>query len=68
MSEFTTVFQQEIFGLPARRDVDLSINIIPRASLISKAACCMTLTEQEELNILVQKFLDKDYIRPSFSP
>ena len=36
LQEFTNVFQQ-ILGLPPERDIDFSIDLVPRGTLVCKA-------------------------------
>ena len=61
------VFPEELLGIPLEREVDLSIEILPRAAPISKAPYRMVLTELKELKIQLQELLDKGFIRPSVS-
>ena len=37
-------------------------------ALVSRALYCMTTLELTELRMQIQELLDKEYIRPSFSP
>ena len=66
--EFPDVFPEELLGIPLEREVDLSIEILPGTSPISKAPYRMAPTELKELKIQLQEFLDKGFIRPSVSP
>ena len=58
----------EIPKLPPRRDIDFSIDLLPRSTPISKAPYQMSLPELIELKIQLQELLDKEYIKPSVSP
>jgi hypothetical protein len=63
------VFVDEIPELPPRREIDFSIDLLPRSSLVSKAPYRMSLPKLTELKIQLQELLlDKEYIRPSVSP
>ena len=66
--EFPDVFLKEIPGIPLEREVDLSIEILPGATPISRALYRMALTELKELKIQLQELLDKGFIRPNVSP
>ena len=66
--EFPNVFPQELLGIPLKIEVDLSIDILPGTTPISKAPYRMAPTELKDLNIQLQEFLDKGLIRPSVSP
>ena len=68
LHEFRDVFVDEIPELPPRREIDFSIDLLPRSTPISKAPCRMSLSELTELKIQLQELLDKEYIRPSVSP
>ena len=59
--EFKDVFPDEIPGLPAKRDIDFTIELVLGAALVSKAPYRMSTPEMLEL-------LEKKYIRPSVSP
>ena len=60
-------FVDEISELPPRREIDLSIDLLPGSAPISKAPYRMSLPELTELKIQLQELLDKEYIRPSVS-
>ena len=59
--EFPNVFSEELPSIPLEREVDLSIEIVLGATLISRAPYRMTPSELKEL-------LDKGFIRLSVSP
>jgi hypothetical protein len=48
LKEFKDVFQ-EVLALPPRRDIDFSINLMPRAALVSKAPYIMSTPKLKEL-------------------
>ena len=66
--EFSNVFPEELPGIPLEREVDLSIEILPRTAPISRAPYIMAPTEFKELKIQLQELLDKGLIRLSVSP
>eukprot|EP00253_Pinus_taeda_P032829 PITA_32829 len=62
------VFPEEIPGLPPRRNIDFTIELVPGATPISRAPYRMSVPELTELKMQLQELLDKDYIRLSVSP
>eukprot|EP00253_Pinus_taeda_P011376 PITA_11376 len=68
IQEFTDVFPKEIPGLPPRRNIDFTIELVPGAAPVSRAPYRMSIPELTELKIQLQELLDKEYIRPSVSP
>jgi hypothetical protein len=67
LEEFEDVFK-EVPRLPPKRDIDFSINLIPRASLVSKNPYKMSTPELKELQMQIEEILKKGYIHPSVSP
>jgi hypothetical protein len=59
---------KEILGLPPKRDIDFYINLMPRATLVSKTPYRMSTPELKELQMKVEYLLKKGYICPSVSP
>jgi hypothetical protein len=68
LHKFKDLFVDKIPELPPRREIDFSINLLPRSTLISKAPYRMSFPELIELEIHLQELLDKEYIKPSVSP
>ena len=66
--EFPDVFLEELLSIPLEREVDLSIEIVPRTASISRASYRMAPFELKELRLQLQELLDKGFIRPSVSP
>ena len=66
--EFPDVFLEELLSIPLEREVDLSIEIVPRTAPISRASYRMAPFELKELRLQLQELLDKGFIRPSVSP
>eukprot|EP00253_Pinus_taeda_P022952 PITA_22952 len=68
IQEFTDVFPEEIPGLPPKRNIDFTIELVPGAAPVSRAPYRMSVPELTELKMQLQELLDKNYIRPSVSP
>eukprot|EP00253_Pinus_taeda_P016801 PITA_16801 len=68
VQEFADVFPEEVPGLPPKRDIDFTIELIPGAAPVSRAPYRMSVPELTELKMQLQELLDKQYIRPSVSP
>jgi hypothetical protein len=64
LREFKDIFPEEVLGLPTKRDLDFSIDLVHRATPTSKVPYVMSTIELVEL----KEMLDKGYIRPSVSP
>ena len=62
------MFPDEIPGLPPKRDIDFTIELVPGAALVSKAPYMMSTPEMLELKMKLQELLEKKCIRPSVSP
>jgi len=45
LHEFRDLFVDKITELPPRREIDFSIDLLPRSTLISKEPCRMSLLE-----------------------
>ena len=67
LKEFEDVFK-EVPGLPPRRDIDFSIDLMPGATPISKTPYRMSTPELKELQMQLEEILKKGYICPSVSP
>jgi hypothetical protein len=50
LKEFEDVFQ-EVPGLPPKRDIDFSVNLMPGAALVSKTPYKMSTPELKELQL-----------------
>eukprot|EP00253_Pinus_taeda_P011854 PITA_11854 len=68
VQEFVDVFPEEVPGLPPKRDIDFTIELIPGAAPVSRAPYRMSVPELTECKMELQELLDKQYIRPSVSP
>jgi hypothetical protein len=58
----------KFLGLTQKRYVDLSIDLIPRATLGTKNTYRMSTIEMKELHMQPEELLKKGYIHPSVSP
>lgn len=66
VQEFSNVFPGELSGLPPDREIEFSIDLIPRMISISQAPY-LTPKELKKLKVQLQELVDKGYIRPSVS-
>ena len=62
------MFPNEIPGLPPKRDIDFTIELVPGAAPVSKAPYRMSTPEMLELKMQLQELLEKKYIQSSVSP
>jgi hypothetical protein len=67
LKEFEDV-SREVPGLPPKRDIDFSINLMSREAPVSKTPYRMSTPELKELQMQLEELLKKGYIRPSVSP
>ncbi|XP_021775577.1 uncharacterized protein LOC110739426 [Chenopodium quinoa] len=58
----------EIPRMPLEREIDFTIDLVPRTAPISKAPYRMAPTEMSELKEKLHNLLDMGYIRPRASP
>ena len=68
VKEFPDVFPEDLPPLPPDREIEFSIDLLPRTTPISKAPYQMATVELEELKRQLQELLDKGFIRPNVSP
>jgi len=68
INEYMDVFPDEIPGLPPKRDIDITIDLVPGSVPISKAPYRLNILELKELKAQLQELIDKKYIRPSVCP
>ena len=66
--EFPDVFLDDIAGLPPEREVEFTIDLIPRTEPISIPPYKMAPAELRELKAQLEELLSKGFIRPSISP
>ena len=65
VKEFLDVFPEDLPWILLDREIEFSIDLLPRTSPILKAPYRMAPTELKEQ---LQELLDKGFIRPSASP
>ena len=68
LQDFSDAFLEEIPGVPTKRDLDFTIELVPVAIPNSKAPYQMNILELNELKLQLQELIYKNYIRPSVSP
>ena len=66
--EFPYVFPDDIAGLPPEREVEFTIDLIPRTEPISISPYWMAPAELREIKAQLEELLSKGFIRPSISP
>jgi hypothetical protein len=66
--EYPDIFPEELPGLPPVREIEVSIDTLPRTSHIAQSPYRMAPAELDELKVRLQELLDKGFIRPSNSP
>ena len=62
LKEFQDIFSEEIPGLPPKRDLDFTIDLMPGLAPVSRSPYRMNSPELTELRMQVQELLDKGYI------
>lgn len=68
VKDFIDVFPEEIPGLPPKREVEFSIDLVPGAGPVSMGPYKMAPAELIELKKQIEDLLEKQFIRPSVSP
>ena len=61
-------YANDLLGLPPKREVEFTIDLVPRTTLIFKTPYRMAPVEIKELKAQLQQLLDNGFIRPSVSP
>ena len=67
LQEFKDVFPDDITGLPPKRDIDFTIELVLGVALVSKIPYRMIRPKMLELKMQLQELLEKKYIMPSVS-
>ena len=62
------MFSDEILGLPPKRDIDFTIELVPGVAPMSKTPYRMSTPEMLDMNMQLQDLLEKKYIRLIVSP
>jgi len=60
--EFEDVFPDEVPGLPPSREMEFSIDLVPRTGLVSVAPYRMALVELVELKKQIKELMEKQFI------
>ena len=68
LKEIEDIFLEEVPGLPPKRDIEFTIDLIPGAVPASKTPYRMNIIELTKLKSQLQELIVKKYIRPSLSP
>lgn len=68
IQEFVDVFLEEIPGLPLKRDIYFTIELVPGVAPVSQASYRMSTPKLTELKMQLQELLHKNYICPNVSP
>ena len=66
--DFPDVFLEELPGMPAHRDIEFLIELLPSTGPISKRPYRTSAKDLVEIKKQIKELLDKGYIRPSSSP
>ena len=62
LREYKYVFPKEVSGLPPRRDIEFSIELVPGAVSMSRTPYRMSTPELVELKLQLKAMWDKGYI------
>ena len=65
---YPNVFHEELPGLPPKRKVEFTIELVPGTTPISKSPYRMAPLELKELKAQLQEMFDRGFIRLSVSP
>ena len=68
LQHFKDVFLNEISGIPPKRGIDFTIELVPGAAPVSKEPYRMGIPDMLELKMQLQELLENKYIPPSVSP
>ena len=62
------MFHEDISGLPPKREIEFSIDLVPGAGPISVAPYRMSPIELVKLKKQLEELVEKRFVRPSVSP
>ena len=68
IEDYPNVFLNNLHDMPLEKEMEFTIDLIPRTTPISKTSYKMTPIELKELKIQLQELLDKGFIRLNVSP
>nr|GEZ88602.1 hypothetical protein [Tanacetum cinerariifolium] len=63
--DFTDVFPKDLSRLPPQRQVEFRMDLIPRATSVTKSPYRLAPLEMQELSEQLQELQDKGFIRPN---
>jgi hypothetical protein len=66
--EYPDIFLEELPGMSPDRDIEFSIELLPRTAPISKRPYRIDVKDLVELKKQIEELLEKGFIRPSSSP
>ncbi|GKD88413.1 hypothetical protein Tco_1363920 [Tanacetum coccineum] len=66
--DFPEVFPEDLPGLPAIRQVEFQIDLVPGVAPVARAPYRLAPSEMEEFSAQLQELSDKGFIKPSSSP
>ena len=67
LQEFRDVFLDKVPGLPPKRDINFTFELVPGKAPVSKTPYRVSTPEMLELKMQLQELLEKKYIRLSVS-
>ena len=67
LKKFQGVFPK-VPRIPPKRDIDFTIDMVPRTMLVSRDPRRMSTPQLKELKLQLEELLKKGYICPSVSP
>ncbi|GJZ62120.1 reverse transcriptase domain-containing protein [Tanacetum coccineum] len=68
VKKISEVFSDDLSGLPSSREIEFSIDLIPREMSVAKSSYHLAPSKMEELLSQFRELQDKGFIRPSSSP
>ena len=68
LQDFADVFLEEIPGLPPKRDLDFTIELVPGVVPNSKAPYRMNILEMNELKLQLQELINKKLCKTKCIP
>ncbi|KAL6325936.1 hypothetical protein AAG906_038427 [Vitis piasezkii] len=68
IKDYPNVFLNNLHDMPLEKEMEFTIDLIPRTTPISKTSYNMTPIELKKLKVQLQELLDKGFIRLNVSP
>lgn len=66
--DYINVFSENLRGLPPKREIEFTIDLVPRSEPVSKASYHMAPAKLKEIKVQLQDLLDMGFMRLSYSP